>query len=591
MDSIIRTNIDELIVDLKQHGLNVEDPVSKLIVAALVYQAQKIKDEISELPYRMLDRISSCYIPKNKLDAIPALCYVQPMVKNRKDIGAHTIGNGTCFMYKIDSKLNLSYYPLYRNYFIPFSSLHIVSSKFMSTNGNHTEINVPLKGLVWLGLESPVDTDSLECLSLFIKGTNGVLPKSIYVGDNMVELSYTTANNLSDIPMMEPFDAQQTNPSMLEVFSNWKDTISNCEEGTLIYITDKLKDRDVFKSKAFPNSFQHMMESCDLEKFEKNTLWILLDFGNGFNVPENLDIIPNVVPVVNVCLNTATLTQSSPIVKLTKGDGSFFLDVVETPITAQKQGFNVLSEDVIIRDFDSTCFNPDILHREVRNLFNRFVDDYHAFVDYYELKDGELLRSFRDILNKIGKSVEPRHDSRNKYKEGTYAMRKISLKTQSSPIVVSYLTTFGRLGNSPKAGSMMANKKDAAIDRDVPVIASATGGEDKAGADLNYELLRYHTLTSDRLFTKKDIEAFLRLQLLKEFGKEEIKRIGYEVSVQGAAGCHKLVRGLYISIKFKDEKNYNTATGMAFDRKLKRMIENKSCVSMPIFVDLYHLMK
>lgn len=81
-----------------------------------------------------------------------------------------------------------------------------------------------------------------------------------------------------------------------------------------------------------------------------------------------------------------------------------------------------------------------------------------------------------------------------------------------------------------------------------------------------------------------DIDAFLRVQLLKEFGKDEIKRISYSISIQGAGGERKLVRGLYIDIFFKDAKNYQKAMSIALDRKLHQLIIDKSCIAMPIFI-------
>ena len=45
MDPVIRTNIDELIIELKESCINIDDPVSRLMVSSLLYQAQKIKDE------------------------------------------------------------------------------------------------------------------------------------------------------------------------------------------------------------------------------------------------------------------------------------------------------------------------------------------------------------------------------------------------------------------------------------------------------------------------------------------------------------------------------------------------------------------
>lgn len=589
MDSVIQTNIDDLLSEFKKTGANLNDPVSKLMVTTLLHQAQKIKDEISATPERVVSRLCDYFIPKNKIDATPALCFLQPVVKARKGVEAHSIADGTFFTFKIDTKTNLSYYPLFINYMLPITALHILNDKALVSNGTRTELRLNCKGKVWVGVEMPVEIDTLGNVSLYIRNSSGVLPRNIFVGNDMTDLSFMEASNLSDIPMMNPFDSQQTNPSSIEIFSTWQTQLSEWEDGRLLYITDNLKDRDVFKYRAYPKTFQQYLESNDLDRFDNNTLWLLLDFGDDFDVPADIEIIPNVVPAVNVSLNSATLTQSSPIAKLIKGDGSFFLNIVETSLPSQKQGFNTISEDVVIRDFDANCYNRDILHRDVRNLYNRFIEDYHAFVEYHSLKDGELVRTLRELVNKIGKSVTSKSEIKTHFDEGTYAMRSVGLIGKSTTVKVSYLTTNGKLGNSPKTGMSMENKKDAALEKDVAVVSSARGGDDKAGVDQRYELLRYYILTSDRLFTKMDIDAFLRIQLLKEYGKEEMKRISFDISIQGAAGSNKLVRGLYIDIKFKDEKNYRKAISTALDRKLHQMIVDKSCISMPIIVNIVSL--
>lgn len=586
MDPIIQSSIDELISEFKKAGVNLNDPVSKLMVTTLIHQAQKIKDEIGALPDRVLSRLAEYFIPKNKIDASPSLCLLQPAVKQKKGMEAITIAEGTFFFFKIDNKTSLSYYPLYRNYVLPLTATHILTDKLLLSKGVRTELNLNCKGKIWAGLEIPADIETLESVSFYIKGTDGLLPDKVLVGNEMIELSFTGANNLSDIPMMEPFESQQVNPSSVEVFSNVQTQLSEMEHGRLIYINDSLKDRDIFKYRAYPKSFQQYLESTDLDKFENNTLWILFDFGDEYDVPESIDIIPNVVPALNINLNSVTLTQTSPIAKLTKGDGAYFLNIVETSLHFQKQGFGTVSEDVVVRDFDVNCYNKDILHRDVRNLYNRFIEDYHAFVDYHSLKDGELIRSLRELVNKIGKSVTSANDVKAQFDEGTYVMRAVGLIGNSAAVKVSYLTTNGKSGNAPKEGMIMENKKDAALEKDLRVISSAVGGEDKATADQRYEMLRYYTLTSDRLYTKMDVDAFLRLQLLKEFGKDEVKRISHEIYIQGAAGSDKLVRGLYIDIKFKDEKNYRRAQSDALGKKLHQMIVDRSCISMPIIVNI-----
>ena len=583
MDPIIQSNIDELITDFKESGANLNDPVSKLMVTTLIHQAQKIKDEIAGLPDKVLARLAEYFIPKNKIDASPALCLLQPKIKSKKDMDAHYLADGISFSFKIDNKLSLPFYPLFRNCILPIVATHTLTDKKLISKGIRSDLSLNCTGKVWLGLEMSADIESLENVSFYIKNNDGLLPDKIIVGSEMIELSFARANNLSDIPMMEPFDSQQVSPSSIEVFSNLQRLLSEMEQGRLIYITDALKDRDIYKYKAYPKSFQQYLESADLDKFENNILWILFDFGDNYNVPDNIEIIPNVIPCVNVAINSVTLTQTFPIAKLTKGDG-FFLNIVETSLPAQKQGFSIVAEDVVIRDFDVNCYDKAILHRDARNLYNRFIEDYHAFVDYHSLKDGELIRTLRELVNKIGKSVISANDVKDRFDEGTYVMRGVGLIGKSTSVKVSYLTTNGRLGNAPKEGMVMDNKKDAALEKDVVVISSAVGGEDKASADQRYEMLRYYTLTSDRLFTKMDIDAFLRIQLLKEFGRDEIKRISHDIFIEGAAGADKVVRGLYIDIKFKDEKNYLKAKNIALDKKLNQMIVDKSCISMPIIV-------
>ncbi len=591
MDPIIQSNIDELITVFKESGANLSDPVAKLMVTALIHQAQKIKDEIAGLPDKVLARLAEYFIPKNKIDASPALCLLQPTIKSKKGIDAHILADGTFFSFKVDNKTSLSFYPLFRNCILPIAAIHTLTDRKLVSKGMRSDLNLNCKGKVWVGLEMSADIESLADVSFYIKNNDGIMPDKILVGNEMIELSFTGANNLSDIPMMEPFDSQQVTPSSIEVFSNIQRELSGMKQGRLIYITDNLKDRDIYKYKAYPKSFQQYLESSDLDKFENNTLWILFDFGDDYNIPDNIEIIPNVIPCANVALNSVNLTQTSPIAKLTKDDGSFFLNIVDTSLSSQKQGFSTIAEDVVIRDFDVNCYNRENLHRDARNLYNKFIEDYHAFVDYHSLKDGELIRALRELVNKIGKSVLSAGDVKNLFDEGTYVMRGVGLIGKSTSVKVSYLTTNGKLGNAPKVGMAMENKKDAALEKDVTVISSAIGGVDKASADERYEMLRYYTLTSDRLYTKMDIDAFLRLQLLKEFGKEEIKRIGHNIRIEGAAGSDRLVRGLYIDIKFKDEKNYHKAKNNALDKKLHQMIVDKSCISMPIIIELINPME
>lgn len=586
MDNKSIQNLDILSDELKQVEATHSDPVSRLLVVTLLHQIRKIRDEIEDIPTRIVERLCSTFVPKNKVNALPAVCHVVPKVKVRRECEPHFIADGSYFIYKLDSRQTLSFYPVFRTCLLPFSNLFTVSPTVMRASGERFQIQSGKKGYVWVGMEIPCEVDSLESVSFFIKGTDGVMPRCISVGSTGISLEYSPASALDQIPLMEPFDSQQMRPENLAVMSHFKDVLSKNEDGRLVYITDTLRDRDIFKRIAYPKAFQQIMECSHLDRLPDNTLWLMFDFGSDYEVPEDIEIIPNVVPVTNVNVNSATLTQSSPVAKLTKNDGSFFLSVLDTPLSQQKLGFNRNEDEFMVRDFDARTYNPDSLMNDVRNLYNRFVEDYHAFIEYHGLKDGELVRLLRETVNKIAKSVKTNIDGQNRFDEGVYAMRDIRLIGRTAPVKVAYLTTMGRKGNIPNFGSKMENKKDAGLEKEIPVLVSSSGGEDRANADRMYEMLRYHTLTADRLYTRMDVDAFLRMQLNLEFGADESKRISYEIYIGGAGGTSKLQRGLYIDIYFKDGKNFDKARSLALDRKLHQAIIDRSCISMPVIISL-----
>lgn len=586
MDNFLQQQLEQLNLELKHAGGTSNDPVAKLMLTALLNQARKIQDDLERIPAKIIERLCSTFVPKQRIDAIPAICMVNPSPKIRRDASPFLMTEGAYFSYKIDPKLSLPYYPIYKNLFLPFENTYLLTPKYLEKPSGRTEIQFGKEGQVWLGLELCSETDTLHNASFLIKGTGGIMPKKVTLALGDEEIAFSSADQFDRIDLAEPFDSQQMNSGMLEVMNIWQRDIADDTSSSLLYITDSRSDRDLFKCCAYPKVFRHYMESNDLDMFGSNILWIMFDFGNDYVVPDGIEIMPNVIPVANVMVNHVNLTQTAPIARLDKNDGTFFMTILESPLTSQRQGFNENKEGFTVRDFDVSTYDADELYRDVRVLYNRFVDDYHAFIEYHGLKDGESLRALREMVNRIAKSVSAAPDNRKHFDNGTYAMRNIKMSEQPATVKVSFLTTAGKLGNAPKAGSVMENRKDAALGKDVTVVSSASCGTDKVSVDTLYEMLRYYTLTVDRLYTKMDIDAFVRLQIAKEFGPEEAQRINHTIEIHGAGGQSRLLRGLYIRLSFKDSKNYEKARLCSFDIKLKQGIEHRACLSMPVIINM-----
>lgn len=596
MDIDLEKRLKNAIEQLRQlsvEGIDLQqiDPIVKMMLVALLNETQKINDRIDHIDRQIVDRYCTDFIPQQQLEPVPAITLLLPSFKPNRNSETVNIGSGTSFAYKTPlRKQALNYIPLFETMALPHSSLSMVTHSMMRFDDEVSPVIACEPNRIWIGITTEAEVECLKGLTLFVKGTRGISPERISLGIGNKNLEFATMSEMENIDMAEPFDAQQASGQFFSFVESWKESLLNMEDAVLICITDKTKDRDIFKPKAFPHEFQQWLENKDLERFSPNTLWLKLDFPIGCTIKDNCTICLNAIPVVNVDVCTLTLSQSSPIAKLQKQDGSFFLRILETSNAMQKQGFGASSDEVIVRDFDASCYHNGDLYRDVRNLYNHFIDDYYAFIEYNDLKDGETLKRLRETINQIGNNKEIKEPNKTfKFDSGTYVMKNMKKGVSSTLTKVTYLATQGAIGNTPQVDETMENKKLPSIEQKVSVLVSASGGSDKATPDERYELLRYFALTNDRLYTKKDIEAFLRKEIMNEFGREEFKRIMIKMNIEGAGGETGLQRGLYIDIEFKDKKNYERANDMAFDKLMLQRICNKSCIAMPIIVKLRNL--
>ena len=566
------------------------DPVVKMMLVALLHEAGKIKDMVDGLGQRILDHYCEDFIPKREVSAMPAVAVVSPVFRKGKDSEPVSLSSGVSFSCKVPNlKTPINYLPLFRSTLIPCDDVYVLTHNKMRNKDGVVDIEMDNPASLWIGIRTKAEIESLEGVSLYVRNVVDVYPEHIFaVGGDRIELSFRTMDRLEDLEMLEPFDSQQASDEFLAILKYWKEYLQDLPDGILVCLDDKLRDRDVFRKRSYPRVFQNWLESETLDCFEDDILWLEMLFPEGYSLSEDCLVGVNAVPVVNVEVCNVTLTQVAPVAKLQKQDGSFFVKILETSNKARKQGFPMASEEFIVRDFDAGCYHDGDLYRDIRNLYNHFVEDYYAFVEYNGLKDGQDIKRLKELVNRIGKSVGARN-SKYKFDSGTYVMKNINAATSSSVTKVSYITTNGESGNMLKVdgGQKLECRKIPVIEPEVPVLVSAMGGRDKAGADERYELIRYYSLTNDRLFTKMDIDAFVRKELVAVFGKEECRRIRLRISVAGAPGPRSVMRGLYVDIEFKDKKNYDKASDECLMVRLRRKIESKSCLSMPVIVRLH----
>ena len=603
MDIELQKRINDVIAHLQSMmsepiDYQLMDPITKMMLVALLYETQKIRDFIDDFDQRLVNRFCEDFIPMQQIEAMSALAVVSPLFKKNKNSDSVQVNSGVCFTYKDKvSKANINYLPLFKNTLIPYDDIYIITKNRLYTKEQTYKVQMDKFNTLWIGIQTKAEIESPEGVSFFLKINDRIYPQAIsVVGSTKEAMEFCTMNRMENIEMLESFDSQQVSTRFLSIIEYWKRILQELPNGVLITITDKTRNRDIFKKRAYPRIFQNWLESEVLNCFHEDTLWLQVEFPENYDVSDDCEITLNAIPIVNVDMNSVTLTQTAPVAKLQKQEDSFFISILETSNAARKQGFSMSAEEFVVRDFDAHCYHHGDLYRDIRNLYNHFIEDYYAFIEYNGLKDGQDIKRLKELVNKIAKSVGENND-KFKYDSGTYVMKNIQQASNSTVTKVSFLTTQGALGNLLTVGtntgtsSKLECKKLPIIESNVPVVISAIGGKDKATADERYELIRYYSLTNDRLCTKMDIEAFVRKELIAIYGKEEFKRINVSLHIEGLAGIESIQRGLYVDIDFKDKKNYEKALDAHLDIKIQRQIIDNSCIPMPILLNLINLDK
>lgn len=595
MDTVQEKRLDEMLAGIKEwmseeYDVRTLDPVVRMMLSALCDEIQKIWDAVDGFSDRMADRFCDDFVPRKNLSAVPAIVVVEPLFKKQKENAeAIWMESGTIFSFKSSSsKMPLNYIPLFQSCLLPISDCYQMVSTCFRSQSRSLEIQANEEGnVLWLGLKIPREMDSLKGVTLLFGGTGGLAPEKIIVGGNGKELEFVTMDRMEDIPMAEPFDAQQSSGRSFSYMREWKEHLLNMQEFSLVYITDQTVDRDVFKPKSFPKVFGKCLLSEDLETIKEGILWLKVVFADGTKLPAGSSVTVNAFPLVNVDVSQVMLTQSSPVAKLNKQDDAFFMDVLETSNQRRGWGFDIENDEYMIRDFDASCYHDGDLYRDVRQLYHHFIEDYYAFVEYNGIKDGEMLKQLREILKTISKNVGI-HNAKYKFDSGVYALKNVNYYPLSLATKVSYITTRGKAGNEPETGQKLDSRKLPSVDK-VTVMIPAACGKDKSTADERYEQLRYYALTGDRLYTRMDIDAFLRREIMTEFGSGEFSRIAIKISIEGAGGGASLQRGLYIDLEFKDKINYERALATSFAPRIQQRIISRSCLSLPVFVKIVNL--
>lgn len=616
MDRELKESIDKALADAikaldEKDRFKYEelDPVVKMMLVTLVGEMKKIDDSVKNAAEQIADHFCTDFIPWEEMQAMPAITLIQPMFKPAASSEMVRIDNEDkqlVFTLKpASAKKAMRYIPVFSTNAMPYQHLTVYTWRGVVMDDDDEPKQDAIDGnmeknIILVGITTDCEVECMEDLTFAIEGLDQ-LPESILVGPGLsTPIEYTTIKDFEELKTTYPFDPQQFSKRQVALVREWRKLMMRKGMPRQIFVTDQKIDIDLFKPNPLPKGYHRLLEQ-EVQNIinPKKTIWMKIKYSENTVIPENCKVRMNTFPVVNVGINTLTLSANEPIKSVEGKDGEYFIGLIETTKKEHEKGFGASEEEIIVRDYDASCYDNAALERDIRNLFYRFKDDYWAFADYNNFRNGEGLKRLRQSIVELQKDKEG-NKPKNEYDAGTYVMKIWDRAT--SAVEVTYITTNGHNGNAAQKGNIMDSKNlPAALEQKTLVVMDAIGGEDKRSdkkavnekarkaSDDRCEYLRYYTLTNDRLYTKMDIDAFLRKEIMARFGKAKASRIGIDIRIEGVGGEHQLQRGLYVNICFKDRNTYEKAVEIDFDKKMLQGIIDRSCIAMPIFVNPVNL--
>ena len=486
------------------------DPVMRLLITALAYQANESASDLEEIKQEVLQDFANLLVPYEVGHAVPATAAVQLALED----GVQEIVLNENSEFSLEGTAFT---------FIPLLETRLLNARVRSISridGRRWKVSLTFKQAI----------SDLSGLCFTIRNA-WFQDLKITVGGQTLRL--VKPWDFSELPLNECFGLD----SILYNRTQTYNASATCLD---LFARQNVRMFYIKKNDASKPMMQMEMESVDL----------ILEF-SGINDQFALDresFLLNTTILVNARKQTATLSKASPVVRVTGANsdeiqtGQQFLHAVRP---AEEQIFADALIDV--RRVAADRFDQGRLLGLLNSLVMRYRSD---FVAYRNLPEGFNDKTVLSLQNILVSLIDVVGKDRLKVTPGVYlVLRPIKASTHEAYSVdVSYLTTSGAvintlLNNSSKfvAPSGVDTTKMRQIAE--PVMGLNEIREQSAEASLS----RYYLATQDRVVTPADIKFFCYNELLTHYGitrdmvksitvsrrqKPELRSCGYEIVVE-----------------------------------------------------------
>lgn len=538
-----------------------QDPVVRLLIAALSHQENQIKREIHSLKDTIVDDFINQTIPPNLIKSIPASSIIQ--TAKVKGLEQECFADEeTPFLIDVPKETgktkkmeSFRFTPLLRTKIV---NAHIDNVNYLENNrwGVGLIFEDPIKDLSGMSFYFP--NKKINTLKLLINNN----PVPVISPEDSDKLPFTKWFNVNNM-LFEKALTFGTTESWYDIFAAWNFSLYYVDSYPIEHIHED--ERDNYIQLVFeidsPDSYFHL---------------------------DKEDVLINCVPIVNVEKDSVSLSKEKPIAKVAV---EMNYEAEQNQANRQKQFLNLMPptdnryelENIVIRRFGAERYNKNELLLQLDAILNRYVSDYAAFRDFEELKDGNKMQKLNLALKDI---MEATADD-NVPKYGCYLALNMdnALSLPSKSIRIDYLLTDGQQANGIENSkninaSVMFDKKKTSL-----LLETAGGKDEVINKEQKKQFSRYAVLTKDRLYTQADLKLFCMKELLHRynFKQEDIKQINVRKEVLTYSNSRKKIIQIEISLveEFETDTDLDTIANA-----LEKMIGARSLSILPVEVKM-----
>lgn len=559
MDIRVKNRVTEMqqALDIGEQRISLADPVAKMMLVAMAHQSCEIERKIDETTRRLAGRFCDEVLQTSNMRALPAITVAR--IGNGKETVSYYLDENDSFT---DKPNKCIFRPIFRTRIVPGCIVAcFMGDKLLQPNRepiNATWPDARHYDEVWFAYKAFGETNTLEDVVLALSHPLPTDGLTVEVGDATIQLT----------PLMESIPRTLNSNFMLTEF--WKKRLVHY--GLWLYKFGRCSDKRILHRSEIPAWIRDSYSSEILEDFVgQQYMWIRIKAAKSCCLPLNTAMFFNCIPLANYDIQNITLSYSEPIQSLeNENRGIFFIGVDQNKYQGQKY---------FIRDFDVSQYDNERIREDVTSLYHHYVNDYYAFVDSNALHDGATLRSLRKAMMQVYDSLDEfQTDSLRPY-GGVYAIR--NPKNSQEPIVLTYFTSNGGLGNELKAGERLTPSN--AAPGDVETLINASGGRDKiTGRLCKQELVRYEVNSNDRLFTRMDLLQYCKIELMRAFGDDAANYCSISLEDGNMVVDGHIEKCVTIHFKFSSDKLREAAQNSDFFSYLKINIDLRKSFSWMI---------